>query len=543
MKRKFLSCLLALAMTAGVASFSASASEAGYGYELLYSNTFDEGASGSGSLAGIASYESKHFDILAASAGGWTTVTFDGNKGVATNSGAWPKGRNIVFDFTKDDTQEAVATGIYKISVDISMSTSGGGDTQWWGQNMPDHYNGGRLARFIRSNGNPCIEFVNAGSWGSSISKVLDPAKKYSIEYVMNLDAAKAYAYIDGEYFGTYTLYGSMSNFTINLCGYVDYFDNLKFEKWDELASLKVEAGEITLDGIELKANAPVKGWDQLADGITLKNLFNGEELEAEIVPITSEKALIKAKDGFMNGFNYELTLPETIEGLNDDVYTFTSNTIEAEFAKTNAVKNIKLRGYTGELFNIEETNTAGLKSVVLEFTDDVDVESAMNNVIVTGKDGRVQGKTVINGNIGEVVFDDILEENAQYSVAVYGMTINYAISFKTQAGVPSVRAVKLYNASGEEITTVNKGDKVVVKLEIANPTGTEVSYLGSVTMSNGWLMTGVDFEAVSAAANGVAVSEFEFTVSDTTDLSFTGFMWCTDKTAPMSEPVVLSLK
>lgn len=548
MKRKFLSCLLALAIAAGITSLPAMASGSGYGYKLLYSNTFDEGAGGSGSLAGIASYQSDDFTILAQSAGSWNTATFDGNKGVCTNSGAWPSGRNICFDFTKDDTQEAVTSGIYKVSWDFSPSVSGGGDTCWIGMNVPEgvQYEGGRLIRTTRSNGNIVMEFCgNAGSWGNNANLMtLDASEKYSVEYVMNMDTARAYAYLDGKYCGEVALQSSMSNFTINMCGFWDYFDNLKLEKWDELPDFSVAAGEITTNGAELVATAPIKDWSELAEDVKITRTFDGAELEAEIVPVTSEKALIKAKGGFMNGFNYEITLPETAEGMLGDVFTFASNKINADFAKTNAVKSIKLRKYNGELVNIEETNVAEIKSVVVEFTDDVNVESAMKNVVVRGNNGVASTTAKAEGNIGEAVFDNILEENATYNVQVYGMAISYAISFKTQAGIPSVRAVKLYESNGEEeITTVLKGDKVVVKIEIANPTGTEVSYLGSVTMNNGRLMTGVDFEAVSVAAKDVTVSEFEFTVSDTSELSFNGFMWCTDKTAPMSESVVLSLK
>lgn len=544
MKRKFLSCLLALAMAAGITSLPAMASKTGYGYTLMYSNTFDEGASGSGSLSEMSAYESPYFNIYAKSNGGWVTATFDGNKGICTNSGAWPSGRNICFDFTKDGEQEAVTSGIYKVSWDFSPG-SGGGDTCWIGMNVPEgvQYEGGRLIRTTRSSGSVCMEFVNAGSWGSTNAMTLDASKKYSVEYIMNMDTTKAYAYLDGKYCGQFSLYSSMQNFTINMCGYWDYFDNLKLEKWDELPDFSVEAGEITTDGAELIATAPIKDWSELAEDVKITRTFDGAELEAEVVPVTAEKALIKAKDGFMNGFNYEITLPETAEGMMGDVFTFASNKINADFAKTNAVKSIKLRKYNGELVNIEETNVAEIQSVVVEFTDDVNVESAMNNVIIMGNSGKLDAAVKADGNIGEAVFDNILEENATYNVQVYGMAIGYAISFKTQAGIPSVRAVKLCNASGSEITSVKAGDKVIVKLEIANPTGTEVSYLGSVTMNNGLLMTGVDFEKTSAAAKDVTVSEFEFTVSDASELSFAGFMWSPSKTAPMSESVVLKVK
>ena len=514
------------------------------GYELLYYNPFDNGAVGGPAALNC---ETDYFNLTVQSEGGWNTATFEGNTGVATNSGAWPRGRNFLFDFAKIG---GVSGGIYKFSWDFSGG-SGGGDVAWTGMNMSNHYEGGRLIGINRSNGVLYFNPVrNHGDWGDGPKVALDLSKKYHVEYVMDMDTKKATTYLDGQYIGTTALSATMNNFTLNICGYVDYFDNLKLEKWDIAPEFKAEIGEVTLDGAEINTTAEVKDWAEFAKGISVKRIFDGKELTASVTPITASKAMITSEGGFVDGYNYEIVLPEAIEGLSGESFTLKNNKINAEFATQNAVKSIKVKNYAGVTVNIEAINSTELESVVIEFTDDVDVEAAMANVSIKERKGfattNTKYKAKIDGNVAELVFDDLLKANKDYTISIKNLVTNYSQVLKTGAGSVSVKAVKLYNETGKELTKLSDisiGDTVKAKLEIANTTGESTEYLGTITMYNGKLITGIGFESTSVSGNTKTVSEFEFKISNTNELVFTGLMWHKDKTMPLAKAMTFEIK
>ena len=196
--------------------------------EVLYYNTFDNGATGGPSALNM---ETDDFKLTAASNGGWNTVSYEGNTGVATNTGAYPSGRNLVFDFTKDGTQAAVTSGVYKAEFDFSAG-AGGGDVLWWGMNLTNHYEGGRMVRIYIVDGVRTLNALNQiGQWNGGETISLDNSKKYHFEMYLDVTGGTATTYVDGEYFNSTVIGKSMSNITINLNGYVDYFDNLKVSK------------------------------------------------------------------------------------------------------------------------------------------------------------------------------------------------------------------------------------------------------------------------------------------------------------------------
>ena len=551
MRKKFLSGLLALAITMSASAFFAMAEETAdeQGYELWYQNAFDTGATGGPTAL---TKETDNFDLTVASKGGWNTVSFEGNTGVATNQGAWPSGRNFVFDFTKGGTKPALTTGIYRISFEISARPTGGGDTLWTGMNMTDHYTGGRLMRtyMAKENGKE-VKYLNAlatvGQWNGGQTMTLDPDMKYKLDMFLDLEGKTMTTYIDNNFFANTVITASMNNFVINLNGYWDYFDNLIVEKWDRVPEFKAEIGEASEMGINVKTTFPAKNWSEFAENVKIKRLFDGKELTASVETLSLTEAVIRPSEGFVNGYNYEVILPDTLDGLCGTVCDIINTNIDVEFATENAVKSIKLKDYSGEEVLITDENVPEIQSVIIEFTEDVAAETKMGSVKISDADGNpVPFTAKCNANIGEAVFDGVLKENTSYTVEVFDFGVEYKIDINTTNGTACIKAVKLYNADGEEITLlsdVGKGDKVTAVLEISNTTGTSVSYLGTLKMNNGKLMTGVKFLSDEVTAFTKNSSEFEFEIKDTTDLAFTGLMWHAEKTAPLAESMTFDIK
>lgn len=542
MKKKILAGFLAAVMTMGLAAFSAFAEEDRI---VIYENDF----SGSTIQEALPAFSNDYVNY-----GGYAAI--EGGKpellnGALTKAkGTGPNGRTLLFDFTKGGTQAGLSEGIVKISYDLAVRGGGLSDSyaqSYTGMNMSNYWEGGRMIYFDAT-GWDAETAING--WPSTPSHFVD-TDIHKYEILFNFEAQKAYLYVDAVLEHTwenlYSNYGTVKNYSIAMNGDMKTFDNLLIEKYLKFPEFSVEVGEAEVGGISLKATAPAKNWSVIEDEIVIKRLFDGKELSAKVVPQSLESAVIMPEGGFENGYNYEIILPETIEGFSGEEFVLTEKVIETKFAKENAAEAIRVKNYDGEILPVESKNPTELQSVVIEFTDDVSAENAMANLKIFDENGQLVPFTVKSeGNIGEAVFDGVLKENSEYTVKLNGLVVDYSVLMNTKEGSACVKSVVLADAEGNEVKSLADlavGDKVTAKLEIANSTDEETAYLATVTMQNGKLMTGVGFENASVAPASKTVSEFEFTIGDKENLAFTGLMWHQSKTAPIANSMELVLK
>lgn len=196
---------------------------------VLYYNTFDNGKD-TEVAAETDEYELK-FTI---GEGGWNTATFDGNNGVAKNSGAWPSAHTFLFDFTKGATKSGISSGAYKISFDFSTS-NGGGDNMYFIVNADGKLSeGGRFATITPARGFSVFNYVTA--WGPDDPNKIWPkndSEKYHCDMILDFSKKVINTYVDGTFLGTTVGLPTMNNFAINMAGQCDYFDNLKLSRLD----------------------------------------------------------------------------------------------------------------------------------------------------------------------------------------------------------------------------------------------------------------------------------------------------------------------
>ncbi len=542
MKRKIFAGLVAALMTVSAASFSVFAENEKI---VIYENDF----SGSTIQEALPAFSNDYVSF-----GGYSAV--EGGKPVLSagaltrDKASGPNGRTLFFDFTKGGTKAGLSEGIVKISYDLAVR---GGDINdsyaqsYTGINMSSYWEGGRMIYFDAT-GWDAESIING--WPSTPSHFVD-SDIHKYEILFNFEAQKAYLYVDAALAHTWTnlsgSYGTIKNYSISMNGDIKIFDNLVIEQFFEFPEFSVEVGEAEIGGISIDATAPVKDWSAVEDQIAIKRLFDGKELNVKVVPQSLKSAVIMPEDGFEGGYNYEIVLPEMIEGFLGEKFALADKIIEANFGSENAANSVRIKNYAGEILPVESENPAELQSIVIEFTDDVLAENVMANVKIFDEGGNVVAFTAKNNaNIGEAVLDGVLMENSEYTVKISGLMSEYSIIIKTAAGSTFIKSITLVDADGNEIKSladVAIGDKVTAKLDITNTTDDEISYLATVTMQNGKLMTGVGFESTSVLPASKTVSEFDFTVSDKADLSFTGLMWHQSKTAPLANSQSLIIK
>ena len=106
------------------------------GYEVLFEENFDTGTAEDYKM--VSKEHEEYLYTADFSVPGCVVVGFDGNQGISTNASAVPKRKNIIFDFTKNEAQSAVSSGIYEISFDFSgRSTAVNTDFAYIGMNTP----------------------------------------------------------------------------------------------------------------------------------------------------------------------------------------------------------------------------------------------------------------------------------------------------------------------------------------------------------------------------------------------------------------------
>ncbi len=539
MKRKVLSSVLSIALVIGCVTCNVSAKSEDTGYRLLYENTFDNGAEGG---AAAFNKETDDFSLtLNANKTGWITAAFEGNTGVATRGDAWPAERTILFDFTKGGMTSTATRGIYKLSFDFSSSPNGG-DSAFIGQNfMSNHWDGARI--MFTNKGTGGVNFGvtgSAGGWGGNALE-LDNSKKYHVESVMNLDTKAAHTYVDGVLLGkTENLCNPMNNLSMALCAYWDYFDNLKLEYYDKVP-MEMSVSDMTDEKVSLNFTDGIANKDILENGAVIKNMFTGEEFEAELVETSDVGVDVIPGKNLVPGYSYKLVLPKELKG--NEGESLTENTAEVNFAVSNSIKSVRLRDLSGDEIGFSDENPAEIQSIIFEFTDDVNGKDALSELMI--KDSRNNNLAFeIKGedNVGEAVLKDVLIGNEAYTITLNGLSVSYEIPLNTGEGRIAFCPAKLYKADGvTEITSVSDisaGEKVITSFETVNTSNSTIKYFAVTAMYNGKLMSEVDAETAELLPGNKKTTKFSFTVSDKTGLKFIGTLWDGEKVWPITDEV-----
>lgn len=221
----------------------------------LYENTFDNGkadlkaASDEGNL-----FENRFliYDGVGSSFGDVETVSYipEGkeaeNMAIRVGRGDWTSGKTFLLDFTKNNTQNGIRSGIVRASFDFGVDADSSANAVRIGMNMTgdntDSGTGGRMMYFVRetnSSGNSVFKYQIAssvgGSMSSGINRVIDADSQHHLEIVMDFDENEVTYFLDNEMIMsdgeavTQKLTGTiMNNFMIALGGIFEYFDNFK---------------------------------------------------------------------------------------------------------------------------------------------------------------------------------------------------------------------------------------------------------------------------------------------------------------------------
>ena len=505
------------------------------GGRVLYENTFDNGKDT------VVAADTDEFTLSFDEGGaGWDTAVFDGNNGVSTKREAWPSAHTFLFDFTKGGTKNGVSSGIYKFSFDFSTA-SAGGDNMYFIVNIGGNiWDGGRMATILKDEG--LGVFNNVGDWGAddpNKKMTCDNDKKYHCEMILNFDKKVIHTYVDGAFLGETNNLPAMNNFAVNMAGQCDYFDNLKLEYYDlipmKMNVTSASANEVTLDFTDGIADKSV-----FDNGITIKNIYTGEETAAQAsgggktVSVIPEKSLSA-------GYEYTITLPGGIIGR--EGAALENNSVKFNFAKSGAIKSLKLRDISGEIIDFGEENPAEISSIVFEFTDDVNAKRALDDLTVTDSDENNVSFTVISdGSTGEAVLADAFRGGSEYTLTIKNpavLAIAYEIKLATKEGKLSSAPIKMYKSDGVteimSLADISVGDAVKARYETVNTSEEKISCLCVIAMYNGKLMTGINFQKQTVGPGSRRKSEFEFTVTNTENLHFAATVWDGEKVWPLT--------
>lgn len=513
------------------------------GYRLLYENTFDNGR---GDLPGNGVIEdTENFTLnFSGEKAGIRTVTFDGNNGIAANTGAWPAEHTFLFDFTKDGTKNGVSSGIYKFSFDFSTANDGGDNMYFIVNAVPTFWEGGRFATITKDKGFSVFNYVSA--WGPDDPNKIWPKndnEKYHCDMILNFDKKVIHTYVDGTFLGETVNLSTMNNLAINMAAQCDYFDNLKLEYYDSIPmNMKVTSAserEIVLDFTDGIADKGV-----FDNGITIKNVYTGEEIAATVSG--GDKAISVIPEKYLSaGYEYTITLPDGIVGREGTALE--NNFVKFNFAQYGAIKSLKLRDISGEIIDFGEENPAEISSIVFEFTDDVSAERALGTLTITDKDENdVNFIVTSDGSTGEAVLTDAFKGSSEYKLTLKNLAVSYEIKLATQEGKIASAPIKMYKPDGvTEITSlddISVGDTVKAVYETVNTSEEEINCLCVIAMYNGKLMTGINLQKQTVVPGSRSKSEFEFTVKDTADLSLAATVWDGEKVWPLTGEVLLGV-
>lgn len=519
------------------------------GYEILFEEDFDTGTAADYKM--VTKDHEKYLYTADFSNPGCVITEFEGNQGISTNANAVPKAKNIFFDFTKDGAQPAVSSGIYELSFDFSGRSTAVTDVAYIGMNTNRSsiwaWECGRLLAYKNTYINPV---GSVGGWHNAGVKVeIDPNKKYHLELVFNFDEGNVTYYLDGSQIARYSLSGSfaeMKDITIAMSAFWDYFDNLKLEKYDFIP-MEVSIGNITSDGVELLFTDGVLDNEICNDGmVVIKSIYTGETIAAKASYIGSKKVLVKPQKALIAGYEYELILPEKIIGAQGGECN-TEPGYWLNFAENNAIKALRLKDFKGEMYGLQEKNSSQISSIVFEFTDDIEAQSALATLNIEDETGnKIQYETICDGNIGEVSFLNLLVGGRTYTVTLTGLSVDYQIMFDTENGGIAIKGFKIYNEDRTiEITSLSQigvGDVVNVKAEIANTSEKSVDCLSFVGMYNDKLMTGINYKSLSMSPGEIDETEFKFTVLNVEELKFTTKLWDLTNKYPLIPEVVFGV-
>lgn len=503
------------------------------GYEVLFEENFDTGTATDYKM--VSEEHEEYLYTANFSNPGCVVVDFDGNQGISTNANAVPKEKNIFFDFTKNGAQSAVSSGIYEISFDFSGRSTAVTDVAYVGMNTKRSsiwaWECGRLLAYKNTYINPV---GSVGGWhGAGVKVEIDPNKKYHLELVFNFDIGNVTYYLDGSQIARYSLSGSyaeMKDITIAMSAFWDYFDNLKLEKYDSIP-MEVSIGDITSGGVELLFTDGVL--DNAIcndDTVFINSIYTNETISAKASYIGSKKVLVKPEKPLIEGYEYELILPEKIIGAQGGECN-TEPKYWFNFADSNAIKTLRLKDFKGETHILQKNNSPQIAGIVFEFTDDADVETALSTLNIEDKGGnKVYYETIYAGNIGEVLFTNLLVGGRTYIITLEGLFTDYQIVVNTEDGGAAIKEFKIYNEDKTEeiisLSQISTGDVINVKAEIANTSEDSVDCLTLIGMYNGKLMTGINYKSLKLDAGKFDTAEFKFTVLNSDELKFTAKLW-----------------
>lgn len=535
MKKKFFAALLAAVMTAGMAGMSVLAQEDG-GKVVIYENDFDA----STVQEALAEYSNDYIYF-----GGYSKV--EGSKPSLSNGsinqqkGRGPNGRTLLFDFTKGGELKGISSGILRISYDLALRGGELSDSyaqSYTGINMSNYWEGGRMVYFDATGWDTKNEI---NGWPGAPSRFID-SEVHNHEFIFNFQAQKAYYYIDGALQHTwqnlYSSFGIVKNYSIAMNGDIKSLDNMLIEHW---SSMSPTVSEITESGAVLEYPENFAEGTDITGEMYYKNIYTGEIINAEATDVTDNSFVVAPEKPLVGGYEYELYLPEGIEG----VWSGKSEAgmVEFNFGGMGTIKSFKTKDFDGNISKLQDENTALLEGFIIEFAEGMNAENYIGTLkIADDAQNEVLYTAECSDNVANITFANGLLGNKTYNVTIDNLAVAYNIIVKTGEGGIVVRPAKLYKEDGvtqiTSLSEISAGEKIKAKFEVINAGEGSFSYLASVTMYNGKKMTGIDFENVVLESGMRKTTEAELTVSDVSDLTFNGFLWHPEKTMPVYAPL-----
>ena len=535
MKKKFFAVLLGAVITASMAGVPGLATEKG-GKVVIYENDF----SGATIQEAMPEYSNDYVYYCGYSKSeGNKPVLSDGSLNQPTGRG--PSGRNLFFDFTKNGELKGISSGILKISYDLALR---GGDVNdsyaqsYTGINMANYWDGGRMVYFDATGWDTKNEI---NGWPGAPTRFLD-SEVHNHELIFNFAAQRVYYYIDGvlqhTWINLYGSFGIVKNYSIAMNGDIKLLDNMLIEHWE---SMSPEVSDITEDGAVLEYPESFAEGTDITGEMYYKNIYTGEIINAEATNVLDRSFVATPEKPLVGGYEYELYLPEGIEGVWSGMSE--AKTLEFNFGGMGTIKSFKTKDFDGNISKLLDENTALLEGFVIEFADGMTAEDYIDTLKIADEEGNEVLYTYdCSDNVAYVTLTTGLLGYKTYNVTIDDLAVPYNIILKTGEGGIVIKPAKLYHGDGvtqiKSVSEIIPGENVKATFEVINAGEESFSYLASVTMYNGKKMTGIGFENIVLESGKRKTFEAELTVSDVKDLTFSGFLWHPEKTMPVNAPL-----
>ncbi len=275
----------------------------------------------------------------------------------------------------------------------------------------------------------------------------------------------------------------------------------------------------------------------ELLKNIKLKNLYDGTMAEISDVAVKTQDSVELTCEDLIPNDAYVLEIPGGIS----DVWKNELAPTKAVFSKKDgsfALRDISFIDYDGREYVINDELTPLMKTLSLEFSEDLDYDSIQGcaKIICEETDEEVNVELNAEDNILNLDFAGCLHEAEAYRLVITGLkSVSgnelpkvYSIPFSTVDGEVKVLDLGFFKGDTEVLASdVLPGETVSIKFKALKPAKEEDSFYVSCGLFEGKFMRNFKFsEFKISGEETLAQGSLEVTVPEKADSSLMGYLW-----------------